>query len=159
MQTTAKIIPTKLKSKIPRTLSWPLGAEEISTAFAMAPQFEELMITFNYFNLERTALHHWPSMELFKVEYRRLSGLSIPHAAIERGGLERSWNIRVAPVLRAERKRMHDQLVMKLPEAAKWLEYHKGRHAAGRISFSVVWNKEKDILYCSEGTSPETEVR
>jgi hypothetical protein len=43
-----QIIPTRYKSKLSSTLSWPIGAEELSAALKDVPQFAELESTFYF---------------------------------------------------------------------------------------------------------------
>lgn len=49
-------IPTRYKAKIPRTLSYPIGAKAISDALLGVPQFNELNVEFFYHN--QWADHH-----------------------------------------------------------------------------------------------------
>jgi len=51
-----QIIPTQHKSKIPHTLSYPIGAKAISEALWGVPQFPELTVHFSFWN--RLARHH-----------------------------------------------------------------------------------------------------
>lgn len=44
------IIPTRYKRKIPRALSYPVGAKIISQALAGVPQFAELRVEFHFWN-------------------------------------------------------------------------------------------------------------
>src|SRR5258707_6825028 len=50
------IIPTGYKSKIPHTLSYPVGAKAISEALIGVPQFSDLTVEFWFWN--QLARHH-----------------------------------------------------------------------------------------------------
>jgi hypothetical protein len=54
-----KIIPTQYKSKIPNTLSFPIGAKAISEALLGVPQFSEISVHFSFSN--QLARHHGTS--------------------------------------------------------------------------------------------------
>jgi hypothetical protein len=139
MEAEQRIIPTYLKSKIPSTLSWPLGAQELSSALAGAPQFEELKISFDYYMSDKAGLRYWPWMELIKFEYvKHANSLSTSRRSIEKKDLERKWRICIAPVSRNDRKRMHDLLLLELPLAVTWLKKEQSREAVGRTSFRII---------------------
>jgi len=40
------MIPTRYKQKLPKDLSYPLGAKEVSQALAAVPQFDSLILMF-----------------------------------------------------------------------------------------------------------------
>jgi hypothetical protein len=61
-----QIIPTRHKSKIPHTFSYPVGAKAISDALRGSPQFDRLIVDF-YFNNQLARQH----------------GTSIPYAVID----------------------------------------------------------------------------
>jgi hypothetical protein len=45
-----QIIPTAIRSKIPHTLSYPVGAKIISEALVGVPQFSDLTVEFWFWN-------------------------------------------------------------------------------------------------------------
>jgi hypothetical protein len=158
MDATQALIPTRYKAKIPSLASWPIGAQEISDALLGVPQFNELEVTFSFYMTNKTALEHWPWMEVMRFEYvKTANSLSVSYEMIQRGYLERRWSITVSAVPRAERKRFHDLLLLELPKAAEWLSANQSRQAMGRLSFKIIWDKNKDILYTSTGVSAEPE--
>jgi hypothetical protein len=159
MDPTKPLIPTRYKAKIPATVSWTLGAQEISDALANVPQFRELRITFSFHMMNKTALKHWPWMEVLRCSYNKSSNsLSMSKNMIERGRLERQWSISVRAVPRAERKRFHDLLLLELPKAAAWFLEHQARQAMGQLDFVIIWDKQKDTLYTSTEVSAEAEL-
>jgi hypothetical protein len=143
MQGKTRIIPTTYKAKIPSTVSWPIGAQELSDVLAEVPQFEELRLSFSFYMTQKAALNHWPWMEVMRFDYRKWT--------------EREWAISVSAIPRSERKRLHDALVQELPKASRWLVQHHARQAMGRLSFKIIWDKQKDVLYTSLDESAETE--
>jgi hypothetical protein len=159
MDATKALIPTQYKTKIPSLVSWPIGAQEISDALLDVPQFSELKITFSFYMTNKTALKHWPWMEVMRFEYvKTANSLSVSDDMIQRGYLERRWSITVSAVPRDQRKRLHDLLLVELPKAAKWLSDNQSRQAMGRLSFKIIWDKNKDVLYTSTGVSAEPEL-
>jgi hypothetical protein len=159
MDTAKPLIATTYKAKIPSSVSWPMGAQEISDALAGVPQFDELRVTFSFYMTNKTALNHWPWMEVMRFAYYKgANSLSMSGNMIQRGHLERQWSISVSAVPRAERKRFHDMLLSELPKAAAWLSEHQARQAMGRLSFAIIWDKQKDTLYTSTETSAEPEL-
>jgi len=158
MQGTTRIIPTTYRAKIPSTTSWPIGAQELSDALADVPQFEEIRLTFSFYMTQKAMLNHWPSMDVVRFVYRKgANALSASNDMIERGHLERQWSISISAVPRFERKRLHDTLLQELPKARAWLTLHHTRQAVGGLSFKIIWDKQKDILYTSIEESAETE--
>src|SRR5215510_5689712 len=65
------IIPTRHKSKIPHTLSYPVGAKIISNALIGVPQFSDLTIEFWFCN--KLARHHGTATP-YRVIQARFSG-------------------------------------------------------------------------------------
>ncbi len=77
---------------------------------------------------------------------------------IEKYGFENIWNVTVKPVLRVERKHLHDELLSRMPDAVEWLGEHQARQATGRLSFQILWDKKNERTFTTTGTSAETEV-
>jgi hypothetical protein len=63
-----KVIPTRYKSRIPHTLSYPVGAKAISEALRGVTQFPELSVRFSYSN--QLARHHGTSTPYPIIEVR-----------------------------------------------------------------------------------------
>jgi hypothetical protein len=122
------MIPTRSKSKLPKTLSYPLGAEEISQALAETPQVEEIRLSFHGLG--------WPASEFQRVLREglpygimeaaytppRSPGYSGANFMVETGWYDAKWSLMVYPVLRERRRLAHGLLVEHgLPIVAEWL--------------------------------------
>lgn len=123
------MIPTKFKQKLPKTLSYPIGAEAISEGFAYAPHAEEI-------NLEFHDMPVWPASDfqytlrdalpypILIAEYKPSSkpGYSGAKFMVEAGWYDQHWSLRVYPV-RRELKHTVGQLLREhgLPVLVEWL--------------------------------------
>ena|SRR5438105_3255597 len=123
------MIPTRVKSRLAKSLSWPLGGEAISAALAGAPHFGDLVLSFRDSPV-------WPASE-----FRRLLRESTPYAIlvaeylpaskpgyggatflVERGCYAAKWELRVNPVLRETRAAAGRTLRESgLPAVSDWL--------------------------------------
>ena len=142
------MIPTRYKSKLPRTLSYPIGAEAISAALAGAPHAEEFVLGFS----DRVV---WPVSEfqrllrerlpyrVFVAQYRPETkpGYSAPQSLIEGGWYDCKWELHVYPVLR-EWRHLVNRLLREqgLPAVVEWLRssQHAGwgsRHHRIELNF------------------------
>jgi hypothetical protein len=123
------MIPTRHKARLPKALSWPLGAEAISVALADAPHVADLGLWFSGSPV-------WPASEFRRLlreslpypglvaEYRPASkpGYVGPTFLVERGGYEAEWLLRVSPVPREVRSVAGGALrETGLPAVAAWL--------------------------------------
>ena len=158
MQSVTRILPTTYRAKIPSTTSWPIGAQELSDALADVPQFEELRLSFSFNMTQKAGLNQWPRMVIAQFGYwKGANALSVSNDMIDRKHLERQWEVSISAVPRSERKRLHDAFLQELPKASAWLSQHHTRQAVGRLSFKIIWDKEKDVLCTSTEQSAETE--
>ena len=123
------MIPTRSKSKLPKALSYPLGAEAISQALAGAPHADELSLRF----YDQAV---WPTTEFNRLvrdglPYRIMSAVympprkvcrSAPTTLVEGGWYQGHWSITVYPVLR-ELRQAAGQLLREqgLPVVVEWL--------------------------------------
>jgi hypothetical protein len=102
------LFPTKLKAKISRRLSYPVGAELISSELADVPQAQSLEIRFQG-KYERMETRGKP-YSIFVVSY---SGTQ---------SYEPGWSIVVRPVPRALKHTVKEILTSELfPRIRKWL--------------------------------------
>jgi hypothetical protein len=122
--TDVPIIPTGLKVKIPKTLSYPLGAQAISEALQGVPQIGSLLVDFWYMNRMQWKLpiplqpyrvlsvSYWSAS--IKPAYRRFY--------IEAGQFDAGWRITVEPVPRSLRQSIQGKLLAEaLPKMKTWL--------------------------------------
>jgi hypothetical protein len=123
------MIPTRSKAKLPKALSWPLGAEAISQGLAGEPHVADLSRSFwvapvwpasAFQRLLRDSLPY----TVLVAEYRPASrpGYSAPTSMVERGWFEAQWVLRVHPVLRSLRA-VAGAVIREqgLPSVAEWL--------------------------------------
>ncbi len=128
------MIPTQYKAKLPKHLSYPIGAEAISEALEAAPHADSMSIWFSslaiwaapgYKRLIVEKLPYKIMMAEFQPARRRGMG---PKSWIEKGWYDAKWKINVHPVLREFRQLAHNLLVEQgLPAVAEWL--HSSRQA------------------------------
>lgn len=116
------MIPTSTKDKLPRDLSHPVGAREITRALAACPQRPELTIAFLHLNSGfldaytarapwfwdyRNRLERGDPVRVVTVSVRcQYKGVSV-----SRKWIGRRWDINVLPVLREQRHVAHGLLV------------------------------------------------
>jgi len=131
------IIPTRHKSKIPHTLSYPVGAKAISDALRGVPQFDQLIVHFRFWN--QLARHHGTSIPyevigaLYSGPLRFLSG----SRSIEEQSHDPRWVISVHAVPRSIRHEIQAKVVAEaLPAIRSWLISNP--HASGREGYHGV---------------------
>jgi hypothetical protein len=124
-----QVIPTRFKSKLPKTLSWPVGAEAISVGLGDAPHVPECELWFSdspvwrASEFQRTLREARPYAVLV-VEYRPVvrMGYEASNERAASGDYDARWFVRVNPVPRSSRA-MVGRLLREqgLPAAAEWL--------------------------------------
>ena len=123
------VIPTRFKSKLPNTLSWPVGAEAITAGLGDAPHAAECTLWFSdspvwrASEFQRTLREARPYAVLV-IEYRPPSrmGYSGSKAMEATGVYDAKWEVHVNPVPRTWRATVATLLREKgLPAAADWL--------------------------------------
>src|SRR4051812_5646100 len=106
------MIPTRFKAKLPKTLSYPVGAEAISKALGNAPHASNLRLHFfdaavwpasEFQRLLREAMPY----KLFVVAYQPAFKANYGGAndLVEQGYYDKQWELQVYPVLRHLRQR------------------------------------------------------
>jgi hypothetical protein len=123
------MIPTRHKSKLSRTLSYPIGAEAVTTALEGAPHVESL--TLGFYALRRSRLaeirQHAPQRQQFVVlsaEYMPATrpGFIGANYMLERGWYDAKWQVTVYAVAREVRHLASDLLREHgLPALVEWL--------------------------------------
>ena len=149
------LIPTRFKSKIAHTHSYPIGAEAISKALAGVPQIADLELTFWDYQFQPLAT----SYKVLEVAYRKLGSFhSASKDMIERGYLEAKWQITVKPVPRRQRQLVQAQLLERgLPFMKDWLLKNVVDGRRGRSGLSFSYNEETKVLGHEIATSLEPE--
>lgn len=148
------MIPTLSKAKVPKAMSYPLGAEAISEGLAGAPHAAELSLSFS-------ARAVWPASEFQRLvreglPYRVLTaayqpprkpGRSAPNFLVERGWYAGRWSVTVYPV-RRESRHAAGRLLREqgLPAVVAWL----------RSSSQVGWGSRRHQLALVFGATGHT---
>jgi hypothetical protein len=123
------LIPTRIKFKLPHTMSYPIGAESISEAFFGIPQYEKLIISFTTTNFAFGADFHEARKQnnpykVFEVSMvRPLKHLTSGKQFVEEGFYDENWEVHVYPVPKEFRSNANVLLLTTvLPKAKLWLQ-------------------------------------
>jgi len=122
------MIPTRYKSKLPHSLSYPVGAEAISESLKGVPQVPALSLGFydrptvfaSEFQKLRDSNSPYP---IFNATFRHIQpGLSASNKYIAEGWYEETWELSVYPVPRGLKSAARQVLLSEgLPLIRKWL--------------------------------------
>jgi hypothetical protein len=122
------MITTRYKSKLPHTLSYPVGAEAVSESLKGVPQEPALSIGFyarptifaSEFREMRDSNSPYP---IFNAAFRHIQpGLSASNQFIAEGWYEETWELSVYPVPRDLKSMARQALLSEgLPRIRKWL--------------------------------------
>ncbi len=130
------LFPTRgRKSRISSKLSYPVGAQEVSTALAGAPQAESIEISFHskYETMETRGKPY----SIFTISY---------DAASSSWALNPGWSITVRPVPRALKHTVKEALINEFfPRIRQWLEKN-GDLTYGFLSLSVILDESSETL-------------
>jgi len=140
------LIPTRYKRKLPNTLSYPLGAEALSIAFAGVPQFSDLGVTFSFYsrlNALKSTIY-----QVINIHYSRSAmDLTTGKTALEYGWLEKKWEITVGAVPRDRRYFIKGLLEREaLPLARTWLIEKGDCEEVGGLTLTFSFDEEQEIL-------------
>ena len=134
------MIPTIYKEKIPKMLSYPIGAEALSIALAGTPQIEHLSIYFyGDFKIDKTK-EIKKTYSILEVEYTfDFPDRNAPNKWIASGYYSPKWKITVNAVPCELKSEVRNLLEIKaFPQLTKWmLDNQKihGRHENAAIVF------------------------
>ncbi|MCU0876120.1 MAG: hypothetical protein MUE50_27680 [Pirellulaceae bacterium] len=155
------MIPTQYKSKLPRPLSYPIGAEALSAALVGAPHAESFSVFFYERPVEpasrfQTILAQKHPYVLLVAEYRtrKMPGYTGAQFMIDRGWYGEKWEVTVYPVLR-ELRHEANRLLRDggLPLVAQWL---RSSAHAGWLSrdqrIELVFNPAEETLSAQESS-------
>lgn len=124
------MIPTGARYKLPRHLSYPVGAKSIRDALAGAPHFEALSVGFYDTcvypgsKFRRLLLERQP-YKVMEARYQpaRKPGISAMNKMVEWGRYDEDWRLSVYPVLVEYRHLVNRLLVDQgLPAIVRWLK-------------------------------------
>ena len=138
------VIPTLSKAKISSKLSYPVGAERISSALISAPQFPQLKLHF----------YHWSDNDLKRglYEFLRAEYLNQPtqmegwstYSLYQRPPQYR-WEIVVQPVPRVVRHRVKQYILeAALPSLDRWLQARAQLAQRGNELIAFFYNETQD---------------
>lgn len=122
------IIPTRYKSRIAHTFSYPLGAQEISEVLKHVPQYGKLYLCFSFYPM---------------IWQRN----NIPCQILGAGyGTGAQWSIRVQAVPQSLRYEIRTILIeQSLPDVALWLARNAGKE--GREGYSRIgYTLSEDVI-------------
>ena len=124
------VFPTRYKSKLPQTLSYPVGAELISSALQDVPQSNLLDIGFYWGNRAGGLQRQAEAYKFFLVQYKytRPSHSSSNHM-IKNGWYKPKWGITVYAALRPVR-----HIVKKLMKDEGFPKVHAWLNVRGQIT-------------------------
>lgn len=150
------MIPTRYKSKLPHTLSYPVGAEAVSEALRGVPQETALTIGFydrptlfaSEFRKMRDSNSPYP---IFDAAFRHIQpGLSASRQFIAEGWYEETWELSVYPVPRALKSVARQALLTEgLPGIMRWLSTDRQpswRHGRKRCEIFFAESERRIIL-------------
>ncbi len=138
------MIPTGYKTRIPKTLSYPLGAKAISDALIGVPERELLKINFWF----------WKGFAKDRVPgapYRVLS------ASYSGPGRMSGWIVRVYAAPRALKHKIQSKLISEaLPKMRGWLRsnFHSSEREGGH-QLTFYFDELKDEITSEETSSSE----
>jgi len=122
------MVTTQFKAKLPKRLSYPLGAEAVSQALAGVPQFEQLRLRFrdhpgtSAMEFQQVLREGRPYVLLQAAFDRSSMHLSASNSMIADGWYDKKWRITVYPVLREHRHAARLALLRHaLPAVKRWL--------------------------------------
>jgi hypothetical protein len=147
------IVPTVARSKIPRSLSYPIGAEAISKAFSPAAQIAELKLVFYSSKFDvgvRSGRYELRRYEFIRVEYlhNAKAGEKWPISSLYGRPTQSRWEVVVQPVPRVLRHRINEYIVESaLPMMADWLAERSQllRQGSDLLAFFYDENAEEEF--------------
>jgi hypothetical protein len=116
-----QIIPTAVRSKIPHTHSYPVGAKIISEALVGVPQFSDITVEFWFWN--QLARHHGTATpyRVIQVQYSGPRRFFSASKSMQSYYLPR-WKVQVDAVPRVLRNLIKNKIVVEaLPAIRSWL--------------------------------------
>jgi hypothetical protein len=158
------MISTRYRSKLPRHLSYPIGAEAITAGLAGGPHLDALELMFHACPFEpasrfQRALAERLPYSIVSAEYRpgRKPGLSAAAFMIDRGWYNESWKLTIYPVLR-ELRHLANRLLLErgLPFLSQWLRTSKSAASGITIQRVLTFNSAEESLVSTERANHES---
>lgn len=153
------MIPTTYKSRLPHTLSYPVGARAVSEGLKGVPQESALSIGFygqpTVFASEFKRLRDGNSpYPIFTAAYRHIQpGLSASNQFVAGGWYEEAWELKVYPVPRALKSLARRALLSEgLPLVGRWLAAERTpAWRYGRRHFDILFTERDGRIVVREG--------
>lgn len=148
------MIPTIFRVKLPRDLSYPIGARAISQALSDAPHLDSLSVMFSDAPVRRKSefrrlLTERSPYRIMAAEFRpaRRPGFVGSHDMLEWGLYDESWQLTVYPVL-SELRQPANRLLREraLPLIARWLG------GCGRAGWTRRWHRLDLVFDPADGS-------
>jgi hypothetical protein len=145
-----ELIPTYCKDKLPKDLSYPLGAQEISRALTGIPQHDELKLWFRSSPMDSKSEFH--DLLLKGLERPILKAWYFCHPMTISGPGFVSWTLLIYPVLRKKRHIAHELLCKDgLASARKWLSTPRpDTWRSGEHSLTVTFDGSNETIRIQE---------
>lgn len=154
---TGYFIPTRSKSKIAHTLSWPVGAGEISSVMASVGQFSELVLHFRE-GFREDISRRQGIYRLIGVTYVA-NPLRINSDPTDGVPLFNRWELIVGPVPRTLRHKLHELILSSaLPQIRDWLDERSNLNLSGSDHLRFFYREQGEQFY-SEGDQRLEPVR
>jgi hypothetical protein len=157
----ARMIPTRHKAKLPRYLSYPIGAQALTEALASAPRAEAFTVSFwgkpvwpdSRFRRDLAEQHPYT---ILVAEYRprEKPGYGGCRSLAEKGWYDEKWQLTVYPVVR-ELRHLANRLLLDrgLPLVVEWL---RSSQRAGWVSrtqrIELVFHPAAELVSANEVT-------
>lgn len=147
------MIPTRYKSKVPHTFSYPVGAEAVSEALMGVPQFNDLTLHFWHWKSRKweTTLPNEVLDVWYSGPFQVFSKPQQPDSDID----EPKWQITVYAVPTSLRHAIQGKIVTEaLPAIRIWLaaNYHSSERE-GRHGLVFLYDEAADLLKHDERKS------
>lgn len=137
------VIPTRTKWKIAQTLSWPVGAEDVSQALKSVSQLSELVLHFRAYRAHEMKRRNG-IYEVIRVSYMGTTKTVNPVSA-EGIALFNRWEIVVNPVPRNLRHKVHEHILSSaLPAVRDWLHERPNLELEGAEHLRFFYNEKSD---------------
>jgi hypothetical protein len=136
------LIPTLSKAKISSKLSYPIGAEQVSSALASTPQFPELGL--HFYSVFDHGLRRG-EYEFLRVEYLNNSkpAEQWPITSLYKRAPQNRWEIVVQPVPRSFRNVIrHYTIESALPRIGQWLSERSNLRQQGNVILAFFYDEK-----------------
>jgi hypothetical protein len=140
------MFPTRFRSKISHTLSYPVSAKELTEALGETPQADKLTIQFSFY---RPMKRRGKPYEVLAVRY-----VGDERVTVSRGYADQ-WSISVSPVPRSLRHSVNTTLKeVVLPVIRQWLDDRKSLTSQfGAQSITALFDEKTEALTIEHDTT------